>query len=96
MSFSVTILSRTAAVAAFCALSMSAAFAGPQCTQQPQSAWMDAGKFQSDLKAQGYQIAKFKITSGQCYEIYGKDKSGKEVEIYFDPVSAKIIKQESR
>ena len=47
-------------------------------------------------QAQGYEINKFKITSGQCYEIYGKNQAGKKVEIYFDPVSGKIVKQETR
>ena len=95
MSHPALFLSR-AAVAAFGALSLSTAFAGPQCTNQPQSAWIDAGKFQMELKAQGYEINKFKITLGQCYEIYGKNQAGKKVEIYFDPVSGKIVKQETR
>ena len=95
MSHPALFLSR-AAVAALGALSLSTAFAGPQCTTQPQSAWIDAGKFQMELKAQGYEINKFKITSGQCYEIYGKNQAGKKVEIYFDPVSGKIVKQETR
>jgi hypothetical protein len=72
------------------------AHAGPQCTTQPRTAWQDADKFQSELKSQGYRIDRFKITSGQCYEIYGRDKAGKKVEIYFDPVSGQIVKQESR
>lgn len=30
---------------------------------------------------------------GRCYEIYGTDKAGKKVEIYFDPVSGKPVEQ---
>ena len=40
---------------------------------------------------QGYQIKTFKVSSGQCYEIYGFDKAGKKVEIYFDPVTAAVL-----
>ncbi|PZR40655.1 MAG: PepSY domain-containing protein, partial [Ectopseudomonas oleovorans] len=54
--------------------------------------WQDQDKFQADLKAQGYEINKFKVTGGNCYEIYGFDKDGKKVEIYFDPVSGKPVK----
>jgi Uncharacterized conserved protein len=68
--------------------------AGPQCTQEPPAKWLDAAKFRAELEARGYAIAKFKTTSGHCYEIYGKDKTGAKVEIYFDPVDGKIIKQE--
>jgi hypothetical protein len=39
----------------------------------------------------GYKISKFK-TPGTCYEIYGKDKEGKKVELYFNPVDATIVK----
>ena len=46
------------------------------------------------LKAQGYQINKFKVTDGNCYEIYGFNKDGKKVEIYFDPVSGKAVKSD--
>jgi hypothetical protein len=41
----------------------------------------------------GYKIKKFK-QPGTCYEIYGTNKEGKKVEIYFSPVDMKIIKEE--
>lgn len=73
-------------------LAAPASFAATQCTNVDQAQWQDQDKFQSELKAQGYQIKKFKVTSGDCYEIYGYDKDGKKVEIYFDPVSGKPVK----
>ncbi len=77
-------------------LSAAPALAGPQCTREPSAKWLDAAKFRTDLEARGYAIARFKTTSGHCYEIYGKDKAGTKVEIYFDPVDGKIVKQERR
>lgn len=68
------------------------AFAGPECTTADQSQWQDQAAFQENLKAQGYEIKKFKVTSGNCYEIYGWDKDKKKVEIYFDPVSGNAVK----
>ena len=47
---------------------------------------MKEADFKKDLTAQGYQIKTFKVSNG-CYEIYGTDKAGKRVEIYFDPVT---------
>lgn len=70
------------------------AFAEPQCTTADRSTWQDADKFQAQLKEQGYRINKFKITKGNCYEIYGFDKDGRKVEIYHDPVSGKAVKSE--
>lgn len=67
--------------------------AAVECTQDDKSKWMDQTKFQADLKTEGYQIKVFKITKGNCYEIYGKNKDGKKVEIYFHPVTGKIIKE---
>ena len=68
------------------------AFAGPECTTADQTQWQDQAKFQDDLKIQGFEIKKFKVTKGNCYEIYGWNKDGKKVEIYFDPVSGKAVK----
>lgn len=71
----------------------SLAHAGPTCTDVPQAQWIAEQTFQDQLKRDGYEIMKFKVTSGQCYEIYGKDKSGQKVEIYFNPVDGKIVKE---
>lgn len=68
--------------------------AEPQCTQADKSTWQNAEKFQAKLRDQGYEIKKFKITKGNCYEIYGFDKDRRKVEIYHDPVSGKAVKSE--
>jgi len=68
------------------------AYAGPECTTADKSQWQDQTKFQEDLVAQGYKIKKYKVTKGNCYEIYGWNKEGKKVEIYHDPVSGKAVK----
>jgi hypothetical protein len=70
------------------------AVAGPQCTTAERSQWQDQNAFQEQLKAQGYEINKFKVTDGNCYEIYGFDKDKRKVEIYHDPVSGKAVKTE--
>lgn len=70
------------------------AVAGPQCTTADKAQWQDQAKFQENLKAQGYEIKKFKVTDGSCYEIYGWNKDKQKVEIYFDPVSGNAVKTE--
>jgi len=45
------------------------------------------------LVAQGYKIDKFKV-DGTCYEIYGSNKDGKKVEIYFDTKTLEVVKAE--
>ena len=67
-----------------------AALAGPSC-KAPKAQWMKEADFKKGLEAQGYQIKTFKVTKGNCYEIYGHDKAGKKVEIYFDPVTAAVL-----
>lgn len=68
------------------------AFAAPVCTKAPQSQWMPQQALKDRLAKQGYTIDKF-LVSGTCYEIYGKDKAGKLVEIYFDPTNGRVVKQ---
>ena len=61
------------------------------CTDQPQDKWMKVEDFKKKVEALGYKINKFK-QPGSCYEIYGLDKDGKKVEIYFNPVDGSIVK----
>lgn len=68
------------------------AMASPTCSA-PKDQWQPEAAFKKELEAQGYKIKTFKVTKGQCYEIYGTDKAGKKVEIYFDPVSGKPLQQ---
>jgi len=69
------------------------AFAGPTCTSEPKAKWMKADDMKAKLVAQGYKFKVFKVTSGNCYEIYGRDKNGKRVEIYFHPITGKMVEE---
>lgn len=64
------------------------------CTDQPKDKWMSEDAFIAKVQEMGYKINKFK-QPGTCYEIYGLDKDGKKVEIYFNPVDAAIVKSKS-
>lgn len=74
---------------AFSALA-GAATAGPTCTA-PQDKWMKEADFKAQVEATGTRIKTFKVSSGKCYEIYGTDKAGKKVEIYFDPSTGAVL-----
>lgn len=81
---------KTLLISALLVAISSAAFAGPTCNV-PKDKWMKEADFKAALAAQGYQIKTFKVSKGECYEIYGFDKTGKKVEIYFDPATAAIL-----
>lgn len=80
--------------AAFTTFAASAAMAGPTCNA-PESQWMKEADFKAQVEAQGYQIKTFKVSKGKCYEIYGFDKAGKKVEIYFDPITGAALETKS-
>ena len=82
----------TLALAGTAALFSLGVFAAPVCTKAPQSQWMSQQALKDRLVKEGYTIDKF-LVSGTCYEIYGKDKAGKMVEIYFDPTDGHIVKE---
>lgn len=67
------------------------AHAKKSCTDQPKETWMSEADFKKKVEAEGYTIKKFK-QPGTCYEIYGTDKDGKKVEIYFNPVDGSPVK----
>ena len=80
----------TLAIAAIC-ISFPA-FAGPQCTDEPESKWLTEAEFRERIQPLGHDIVLLKKTAGNCYEIYAKDGSGNRVEIYFDPITAEVVK----
>ena len=74
-------------------LGTNSVFAKKNCTDQPKDKWMSEKEFKEMVKKQGYTIRKFK-QPGSCYEIYGKNKDGREVEVYFNPVDGSVKKVE--
>lgn len=76
----------------FSLLLSTSAFAKKSCTEEPKSKWMSEEAFKKKATEEGYKIRKFK-QPGSCYEIYGTDKAGKEVEIYFNPVDGSVVKR---
>ena len=62
------------------------AAAEPQCTKEPQSAWLPESAIKEKALAAGHTISVFKKTSGNCYEIYGRSAAGKRIEIYYHQI----------
>ncbi|ANL33060.1 peptidase propeptide/YPEB domain-containing protein [Rhizobium phaseoli] len=79
--------------AAIVALAPALAFASPSCITEPKSKWMSEEAMKAKIDALGYKVKTFEIT-GNCYEIYGKDKDGKRAEVYFNPVSGDIVQKD--
>jgi hypothetical protein len=70
-----------------------AVFAKADCKANPKSEWMKEEDAKAKIVAQGYKIRVFKV-SGNCYEIYGTNKDGKKVEIYYDTKTLDVVKSE--
>ena len=69
------------------------ALASADCPAYPKEEWGDKEVLKNSLKEEGYKIKKFHV-SGNCYEMYGRNKEGKKVEIYFDAKTFAVIKAE--
>jgi len=84
-------------VITFSLLLANQAFAGPECTTEPESKWMGMHDMQKQIiNDYGFTIKLFKV-DGSCYEIYGwEEKSGHvdKIEVYFNPVTGAIVKKE--
>jgi hypothetical protein len=81
---------RTVFAVLFCLVS-SSALASPHCTDEPTSRWLAPDAMKEKIAAMGHHIDVFKITKGNCYEVYGKDHAGKNIEIYFNPVTGEVF-----
>ena len=60
------------------------------CTTTPRSEWMPVDEMQLLATHRGYRIKTFKVSKGNCYELYGFDREGRIVEAYFDPITARL------
>lgn len=74
----------------FCVVS-SSAMAGPHCTDEPVSKWLAPEVMKEKVVAMGHHIDVFKTTKGNCYEVYGKNGAGKNIEVYFNPVTGEVF-----
>jgi len=81
--------------AALCvgACASNTSFAKADCKAYPKNEWMKEADAKAKIAGQGYVIGKFKI-DGNCYEIYGTNREGKKVEIYFDAKTLDPVKTE--
>lgn len=56
----------------------------------PQADWRPVEELTTALTAKGWTISNVKTEDG-CYEVYGKDETGKRVEIFFDPATFEAV-----
>ena len=68
------------------------AIAGPSCTSEPKSSWMSEANMKEHVAKLGYKDIRTFKTSGNCYEIYGRNADGKKAEVYFNPVTGDVVK----
>jgi hypothetical protein len=71
------------------------ALAGPACTTEPESKWIAEADMVKRFQAQGYKddVKKLHVSKGKCWEIYGHDKQGRKVEVYFHPITGAIAEE---
>ena len=73
-------------------LALTSVKAEVECTKEAKDKWKNESAFKKELEAT-YKIKVFKVTKGNCFEIYGWNKEKKKVEIYFNPVTGEVVKE---
>lgn len=63
-----------------------------ECTDRPKAEWLATTEVKARFEAQGYTVGKVKA-GGSCYEVYAKDKDGRKVELFVNPVDAHVVGQ---
>lgn len=69
-----------------------AALAGEKCPEVAKEQWLRAEEVQARLQAKGVEVKRVK-REGSCYEVKGKDREGRKVELYVSPADASIVKE---
>tara|TARA_R110002020_G_scaffold34066_29_gene103892 strand:- start:56223 stop:56495 length:273 start_codon:yes stop_codon:yes gene_type:complete len=68
-----------------------AAFASQNCPDVPRDQWMSDTSITEKAKGMGYDVRSIKAENG-CFEAYALDKTGKRVEVYFNPGTGDVVK----
>jgi hypothetical protein len=84
-----TFLIATALVAGFASQAAAESYGKP-CTSEPKEKWMTLEAIEKIVKDHGYDVAKSKM-KGSCAEIYARDKDGKRIEYFIDPVTGNPV-----
>ncbi|MEW6445577.1 MAG: PepSY domain-containing protein [Pseudomonadota bacterium] len=71
------------------------AVAGPHCTDESSERWIPAPEMLGKAMQEVTRLKLFKVTDGNCYEIYGWNAKGEKLEIYYHPVTGEIAKKGS-
>ena len=84
-----------AAFASMALMATTQASAGPTCTSEPESKWISAAEMTRRFQALGYKddVKALHVSKGKCWEIYGTDKQGRKVEVYFHPITGAIAEE---
>ncbi len=64
--------------------------AGPDCRGQGPK--LPQEQVRQQYEGQGYEIRKWKVSSGGCYEFYGYER-GRKVEVYIDPWTGETVRK---
>ncbi len=65
-----------------------------ECPAAPKSEWMSEQDLTTKVVDMGYDVRRVK-TEDNCYEVYAITPDGKKVELFFNPVSAELVKTKS-
>jgi len=75
-------------------LALAAAGASAQhaekCEPIPKEEWKPQAELERKLTNMGWKISRVKITNG-CYEVYGKNEKGGNVETFFHPKTFEVV-----
>ena len=83
---------RSLTVSMLCAFALQAAWAqhAERCEEIPKDQWRPQAELERKLVNQGWKISRVKITNG-CYEVYGKNETGRNVELFFHPKTFDLV-----
>ena len=68
------------------------ALADASCPEVARERWLRAEEVQARLEARGVEVKRVK-REGSCYEVKGKDRQGRKVELYVSPADASVVKE---
>ncbi|MBX2825300.1 MAG: PepSY domain-containing protein [Gammaproteobacteria bacterium] len=80
--------------AALSILATGALAAGPECELAADQKWLEQVEFENKIENMGYVIDELLVSEGNCFEVTGKNSSGKDMTAYFHPQTGEVLQED--
>lgn len=83
-----------ALIATLSAVSFGVFAAGPECELAVDQQWLEQAAIESKIEDMGYVIDELLVSEGNCFEVTGQNRDGKDMTAFFHPQTGDVMQED--